>query len=139
MLASGVLKFWGEPFCRGDRQFERVHHKPHREQVEPCEALGLQAHGRTPSASLKQREVDQASEWISLAIVAHGHSLDWGNTWYVPLTEAMATLRSYSLTLGRGQWGDVPIRGTVSICTFRIHVDACAHLSLKPFPTIVGT
>ena len=61
------LAWGGEPFCRGDRQFERVHHQPHREQVEPCEALGSQAHGRTPSASLKQRDVDQASEWISLA------------------------------------------------------------------------
>ena len=95
--------------------------------------------GRLPLHSNRETWTRLLNEFHWRKIVAHGHILDWGHTWYVPLTEAMATLRSYSLTLGRGQWGDVPIRGTVSICTFRIHVDACAHLSLKPFPTIVGT
>jgi hypothetical protein len=59
------------------------------------------AGGRLPLHSDRSmwRSVLQEYQWRK--IVSRGHSLDFGNTWYVPLAVSLQTLQAYSATLAQ--------------------------------------
>lgn len=49
--------------------------------------------GRMPLHNDRRKWRQLLHEFHWRKIVSPGHSLDWGNTWYVPLSEAMKALR----------------------------------------------